>query len=305
MLKDRWIYVNDAFIPWEDATVHVASHSFARGSAIFEVLSLHETPSGPAIFRLDEHINRLFKSARFMEMALPTSPKSLLEKVKETVRKNRIQKGVIKIVCYYSQIALDILPPSGPAGILIFAVDPEADMPGFTLSDSKKASACISRWRKLDPQTVPVEAKASANYLNGMMARLEARKRGFDQAILLDTQGFIAEGGTESIFIVKDGVLLTPACGTVLRSITRKSLLELAFAKKIVSKEVRIPPQQLYVADEVFLSCTPFKVLALHQIDDRKMPAAPGPFTRKLTSFMEAIVHMQDEAFRKWLFPVK
>ncbi|PIP36393.1 MAG: hypothetical protein COX20_05980 [Desulfobacterales bacterium CG23_combo_of_CG06-09_8_20_14_all_52_9] len=304
MLKKRWVYFNDAFIPWEEATVHVASHSFARGSAIFEVLSLHETRFEPMIFRLDEHVSRLFQSARFLEMKMPVTPESLQDRVKETVRKNGMKKGVIKIICCYPEIALDILPPSAPLTVIIFVVNPDEDLPEFKAAEKPEASACISRWRKLDPQTVPVEAKASANYLNGMMARMEAKKRGFDQAILLDTQGFVAEGGTESVFMVKNGVLMTPIGGTILQSITRKSLLEVSSAKGIETREMRILPQLFLEADEVFLSCTPLKVLPLMRIDDRSLPGASGPVVKTLVAMMQKIIEGEDQAFEKWRFPV-
>ncbi|MBW2042174.1 MAG: aminotransferase class IV [Deltaproteobacteria bacterium] len=304
MLNERWIFSDDKFIVWEAATVHVASHSFARGSAIFEVLSLHETATGPVIFRLDEHVRRFFRSAHLLGMELGITPDALMEQIKETVRKNKIQKGVIKVVGYHPEIALDILPPARPLSLVIFAVDPEKDLPHFSGDPSREAAACIPAWRKLDPRTVPVEAKASANYLNGMVARLEARKKGFDYAIMLDTQGFVAEGGTESIFIVKDGILMTPVAGTVLQSITRKSLLELAMKKGIASKELRIPPEQLLGADEAFLSCTPFKVLPLVRIEDRSLPGASGPVTQRLAGLMEDAIDGKETAFSEWRFPV-
>ncbi len=305
MLKDRWIYFKDQWIAWEQATVHVASHSFARGSAIFEVLSLHALPGGPVIFRLDEHVRRLFKSAEFLAMKIPASPDAVSDKVRETVRKNGLRKGVIKILCHYPQIALDILPPPDDPSMVIFALDPESDLPGFQAPGAEETTACISTWRKLDPQTVPVEAKASANYLNGMMARLEAARRGFGQAILLDTQGFVAEGGTESVFMVKGNTLMTPARGTILQSITRKSILELAAVEGIEAKEIRISPRQLLEADEAFLSCTPFKVLPLERIEDRRLPRVPGPVTQALSSSMQGIVEGEDRRFEKWLFPVE
>jgi len=304
MLQERWVYSGEDWIPWEKATVHLASHSFARGSAIFEVLSLHDTPSGPMIFRLDTHLERLFQSARFLGMEIPLTTEKLQETVKETVRRNRIGKGVIKILGFHPGVALDILPPSRPISLAVFALDPEKDLTGFNTGAPLKASACISSWRKLDPQTVPVEAKASANYLNGMMARLEARNRGFDQAILLDTQGFVAEGGTESVFIVHEGRLVTPAGGTILQSITRKSILELAVSKGIAIREMRIPPRRLQDADEAFLSCTPFKVLPLTCIEERYFPDPPGPVTRTVASWMQRVLEEADEISGKWLFPL-
>ncbi len=193
MLEKRVVYLDEKFVPWNEAKVHIMSHSFARGSAIFEVLSFHEAdggPSarGPAVFRLDEHVKRLMRSAKFLDMQLPLSESQLMETTKETVRRNGLKSGFIKIVCFYPQVALTILPPQKMLTVSVMVVDPAEDFENTSLSSNEAASVCISNWRKLDPQTVPIEAKASANYLNGMVARQEAVIRGFDYAVMLDTQ---------------------------------------------------------------------------------------------------------------------
>lgn len=304
MLKERLVFFNGEYVKWDHATVHVASHSFSRGSAIFEVISLHEADSGPVIFRLDEHIRRLFQSAHLLNMTLPVTIEDLEGKVKETIRKNGLKKGIVKIVCHYPQIAFDIAPPDSKAAVVIFAVDPEQDLPSMASSSKETTTICISKWRKLDPQTVPIEAKASANYLNGMMARLEAKKRGFEQAVMLDTQGFIAEGGTESVFWIKDDRLMTSAVGTILQSITRKSILEAAATEGIKTFEIRTGPEALFEADEVFLSCTPLKTLPARQVENRLFNGAPGPVTKRLISLFDGIVSGRDTRYQTWLFPV-
>jgi branched-chain amino acid aminotransferase len=150
-----------------------------------------------------------------------------------------------------------------------------------------------------------VEAKAAANYLNGMMARGEAKKRGFDNAIMLDTQGFIAEGGTESVFLVKGGVLMAPCLGTVLASISRKSLLQVAQAHGIPTFEGRLRPELLFDAEEILYSGTPNKALAIRQIENRVLEKVPGPVTQKLMALMADILAGKDDRFESWLFPVK
>jgi branched-chain amino acid aminotransferase len=148
-----------------------------------------------------------------------------------------------------------------------------------------------------------VEAKAAANYLNGMMARGEARKRGFDNAIMLDTQGFIAEGGTEAVFLVKGGVLMAPGLGTILASISRKSLLQVAQATGIPTFEGRLRPEVLFEAEELLFSGTPIKALAIRQIEDRILEEVPGPVTRKLSAIISDILEGKNEQFKGWLFP--
>ena len=304
MLEDRIIYLKGAFVGWDQATVHMMSHSFSRGSAIFEVISFHETANGPAVLRLDENITRLFRTAQLLDMELPISRDELHEAVLNTVKRNALRQGIIKIIGFYPQISFLINVPQKRLDISIFVVDPGQDL-GGPLHSNQDTTVCVSKWRKLDPQTVPVEAKAAANYLNGLMANAEAGQRGFGNAIMLDSQGFIAEGGTESIFLVKDGRLMTPILGTILQSITRKSILQAADVIGIDSFEGRLHPELLYEAEEVFLSNTGAKVLPIKQIEDRVVEGTPGPITRKLSDLMDKIITGQDERFKNWLFPVE
>jgi len=279
-------------------------HSFSRGSAIFEVLGLHRINSGTAIFRLDEHINRLFRTAKILGMELLLPRDKLYAAVLNTVKNNSLQQGFIKIVCFYPQVAFEISPPKKPLDVSIFIFDPHQDLDNDNILNKEGTTICISKWRKLDPQTVPIEAKVAANYLNGMIARAEAEKRGFENVVMLDTQGFIAEGSTNSIFLIKDNRLFTPSLGTVLESITRKTLLEVAKHIKIETVEGRIRTQLLYEADEIFMSGTPVKVLPVHRIEDRLFDRAPGPLTRKLSDMVNKIVEGKVEGFKHWLFPV-
>lgn len=304
MIKDRIVYLNGAHIPWEKATVHIMSHSFGRGSAIFEVISLHSTASGPAVFRLEAHIERLFKSAEFLDMELPLSREDLCEAVASTVKRNGLQKGFIKMICFYPEFAVEILPPQKKLSVSVFAIDPEQDLDGPGIPFETGTTLFVSNWRKLDPLSVPIEAKAAANYLNGMVARQEAKKNGFENAVMLDTHGFIAEGGTESVFLVKDNRLMTPATGTVLKSITRMSILEAAKADGIECFEGQLKPERLFEAEEIFLSCTPFKVLPVRQINDRKLDNAPGPLTRKIAELLDTIAGGNDDRFKDWLYLV-
>ncbi len=303
MLSDRIVYLDGDFVAWDKATVHIMSHSFGRGSAIFEVISFHDTDAGPVVFRLREHIQRLFKSAGLLDMELSLSHDDFYNAVVGTIARNQLRQGFIKIICYYPQISVDIKPPHKQLSVSIFTIDPAKDL-GGELSAVPSTTACISNWRKLDPQTVPIRAKAAANYLNGMVARLDAEKRGFEHAIMLDTQGFIAEGGTESVFLVKNGQIMTPSLGTVLESITRKSLLQAAQVEGIHTVEDRLRPELIYEAEEVFFASSPFKVLPARQVEDRTLENVPGPVTQKMAALMENIATGKDDRFEEWLYPV-
>jgi branched-chain amino acid aminotransferase len=304
MLSDRIVYLNGEFVAWDEATVHIMSHSFGRGSAIFEVISCHGTDSGPVVYRLPEHIKRLFKTAGLLDMELPISHEEFYSAVTGTVKKNQLTQGFIKVICYYPQISAEVVPPKEKLSVSVFALDPLRDL-GGNFEAVQSTTACVSKWRKLDPQTVPIGAKAAANYLNGMVARLDAEKRGFEHALMLDTQGFVAEGGTECIFFVNDGRLFTPALGTVLRSITRMSVLEAAKIEGIQTVEDRLPPEIIYEAEELFFSSSPLKVLPVRRIDDRVMDEVPGPVTRKMAALLVDISTGKDKRFKDWFYPVE
>ena len=305
-MKNRFIYLDGEIIPWAAANVHIMSHSFARGSAIFEVLSLHETKNKRAVFRLDEYLYRLARTADFLSMKLPISSEKITDAVYETIKANDIYEGVIKIMAYYPQMAVDILPPSGSSLSISVAVFKPGDIVGSVpVRFEEGISLCCSRWSKLDPGSVPVEAKVAANYLNGMMAALEAKERGFDRALMFDMDGFVAESSTSSIFMTKDGELLTPETGAILKSISRKSIIEVANAYDIPVKESKITYDTLIKADEVFMASTTGRVLPVVKFENINLPGTNGPVSAKLHNCMERIQKGDDGRFAHWLFEVK
>jgi len=305
MLRDRWAFINGDFVPWESATIHLMSHSLSRGSAIFEVLSFHETPRGPAVFRLDRHVERLFRTASMLYMTIPLTEHATQQAILTTVKRNRLTSGVIKVICYFHQVSFDILAPQQPLDFCVVAVDPINDFDRHNASRASGITACVCRWRKLHPDTVPVEAKVAANYLSGMVANLEAKKRGFDLGIMLDTEGYIAEGGTESVFLVKDGVLMTPSLGNVLHGITRRSILEIAQHTGMEVREDRLRAEAFINADEVFVASTNRKISPVTRIDGHPLPTAPGPITSRLQQILQSICSGADQRFQDWLFPVE
>ena len=300
MLAEREVYLNGEFRPWSEAQVHVMSHSFSRGSAIFEVIGFYETPAGPAVFRLDEYLARFWKSASLLGMEPPLPPEELSEAVLLLVKRSGLKSGFLKIYGFYPEISFHILPSQQRFQVAICLLSPEETYGDGEHTGKIGVTACISRWRKLDPETVPIEAKVAANYVNGMMARMEAHQKGFEYAILLDTQGFLAEGGTEALFLVRQGRLLTPSLGTVLPSITRKSLLEVARAMGLKVWTERLSPCLLEEAEEIFFSGTVTHLIPVRQIGDRIMGEVPGPVTRRLAERMDAIIAGRDPAFSRW-----
>ncbi len=303
MSEKRVVYWGGEFRPWDEAKVHVMSHSFGRGSAIFEVIGFHDIPAGPAVFRLDEYVSRFFRSASLLEMEMPLTPEELQSAILETVRRSGLRSGLLKLYGFYPEISFAVLPPQKRIQVAVIVFTHEEALGKRPNSIGRSVTACVSRWRRLDPDTVPIEAKVAANYINGMVARQEARSKGFDYAVLLDTQGYIAEGGTETLFCVREGGLVTPALGTILHSITRKSLLTVAEAMGIRTYTGRLTPSLFDEADEIFFSGTSVKLQPVSQMDARIFAETPGPVTRRLAARIEEITSGRDGQFRNWLFP--
>lgn len=296
MNDTRKVWLNGEMIPWNEATVPLMSHGLSRGSAVFEVFGTHEGPEGVMAFRADEHLKRLETSLEGLEMTLAYSPDEIMEATSRVVAANGIGRGLIKILGYWGEEAIIQLVLRSPLDLAIFAI-PASDE--LSLDVAKPISACMSRWRKLHPQTVPVEAKACANYLNGYLARKDAQDRGFDVGLLAGTDGFLMEGSIEAVFVVKDGVLITSPSHRILRSITRQSVLEAAPVARIPAKEEAILPAALYEADEIFTSHSGIKVCPVSRFEDRNLDA-PGPVTRQLIDLMDDITSFRDDRFAHW-----
>jgi branched-chain amino acid aminotransferase len=290
------VWLNGNLIPWREATVPLLSHGFSRGSAIFDVFGVHVGPQGPMAFRLDEHLKRFMNSARLLDMEPAYSTEEIIEGVKKAVKANDLGRGIIKILGYWGEEAIIQLVLGSKLDVAIFAIPESEDL---ALDVARPISACISKWRKIHPETVPVGAKACSNYLNGYLARKDAVRRGFDIGILLSTDGFLAEGSIESIFIVKDGILKTPPLGRVLSSITRMSILQAAPVIGIPVKEEPISADELLDADEVFTAHTGIKVEPINRLENREFQV-PGPVSKQVMQLMEDIVQFRDERFDGW-----
>lgn len=301
MFENLKVWINGEVVPWSQATVHVMSHSFSRGSAMFDVFGIHPGPDGPAAFRMDKHLDRLFRSAELLGYEMACTKNDIARAVAQLVKENNIRRGLVKILAYYSEEAVISLVMDSKLDLAVFTI-PET--PELGLDKADPISICISKWRKLHPATVPVEAKACANYLNGALSRKDAVERGFDLAIMLTTDGYVAEGAIESVFMVKDGVLKTPSLGNILQSVTRGSILEAAPAIGIETSEVRITPEELMAADEIFTCHTGIKVIPVKKIEDRIFDETPGPVTTKIAGLVDDICHFRDDRFGDWFQPL-
>jgi branched-chain amino acid aminotransferase len=301
MNKDAKVWLNGKLVAWSEATVPLLSHGFSRGSAFFEVFGVHVGPEGPMAFRMDQHLKRLLGSAELLEMELAYSVEEIVAAIKTAVGANNLGRGIIKMLAYWGEEAIINLVLDAKLDLAVFALPQNDDL---KLDQAESLSACVSKWRKIHPATVPVAAKACSNYLNGYLVRKDAVNRGFDIGIALDTDGFLAEGSIESVFIVKDGILMTPPLGRILSSITRMSILDAAAKVGIPAREVPISAEELSQADEIFTCHTGIKVEPIARLDDREFKT-PGPVTGRVMQLMNDIIEFRDQRFMDWFQPLK
>jgi branched-chain amino acid aminotransferase len=296
MYNDLNVWMNGRVVRWSDATVPLLSHGFSRGSAIFEVFGTHRSPRGTVAFRMDEHLKRLFRSAELLGMEIGYSTSQIMDAVVAMVKMNTIGRGLVKILAYWGEEAVIQLVLESKLDVAVFAIPAIDDL---RLDDAKPISACVSKWRKLHPETVPVEAKACANYLNSYLARKDAVRRGYNVGFLLGTDGFLTEGSIESVFIIKSGTLFTPPLGRILSSITRMSIIEIAQAGGIPCCEKAIRLEDVLSAEEMFVCHTGIKILPIEKFEDRTLKA-PGPVTIKLMTMMERVFRFSEDRFADW-----
>jgi branched-chain amino acid aminotransferase len=294
-------WVNGRIVPQEEATVPILSHSMSRGSAVFEVLDLVPTAKGPAIFRAGAHTERLFGSAESLHMVMPVTQAELIDAMKQTVRANGLTDGGIKVFAYLSQVAYDLMPRSPRMDVAIFCYDFAATFGLSREQFSKPISASVSRIRKLKPSTVPVHAKAAGYYVNGMLARWEARQKGFDDAILLDDAGNAAEAPVSSLFVVASGIVRTPRLDNVLAGITRDSVIQVTRDLGIRLEETDIPAADLAAVDEAFFTGTHIRVEPIRAIDARQLEPCPGPVTARIQKAFEEAYSGCNARYGSWL----
>ncbi len=292
-------------VPWDKATVHIMTHSLHYGSAIFEGIRCYKTDRGSMIFRLDAHMKRLFRSAKIYEMAIPFSSEEISKGIKSLIIANRIEECYIRPIVYYGSDEVGVNPKGNKVHVAV-AVWPW--LPYLGEDGLKKGVRCkISSWARIDQRSLPTMAKAAANYANSILARTEAQKLGYDEAILLNTNGFVTEGTGENLFTVRDGILVTPPLSAgILPGITRESIIQLGRDMTYIVKERNISRGELFVSDEVFLSGTAAEVTPVREIDNEVIGiGSRGPITEKIQTRFFEIVRGKDPNYYKWLEPVK
>lgn len=298
-------WLNGKLVDQEGVLVSPLSQSFSRGTALFEVLEVVGSHRGPAIFGLSEHIARLFNSARltFMELPANITPDALSLAARETALANDITSGILKIFAYYPVPEYACIPTDRTVDIAIFCANSQSLGTGGR-AEKLLADSCVSSYRKIHPESVPVHAKAAGNYVNSFLALAEAKQRGCDEAILLDTMGFVAEGGTSNIFMVKNGQVATPTLRSILPGITRMFILDI-LKGSLACRETDITADELKSADEAFFSNSVERVLPVRSIDGRVLGAScPGPVTERIMAEIASVIEGRNVAFERWLTPL-
>jgi branched-chain amino acid aminotransferase len=284
------IWMNGKLVNWDDAQVHVLSHVLHYGSSWFEGIRCYETPKGSAIFRLDNHMRRLFDSTKIYRTDIPYTQAQLEEAALETIRVNKMKACYIRPLVYRGYGDVGVNPLGCPVDVCIAVWEWGSYLGDEAINNG--IDVCISTWARPAPNTFPQMAKAGGNYLLSQLMKLEALKAGFAEAIALDVDGKLSEGSGENLFAVKDGILYTPplAC-SLLPGITRASVMQMAEEAGMRVKELPLPREMVYVADELFFTGTAAEITPIRSVD--KVPVAdgkPGPVTKKLQAMFFDVV---------------
>jgi branched-chain amino acid aminotransferase len=294
------IWMDGSFVEWADANVHVLTHSLHYGLAAFEGLRCYKGKSGSAIFKLNEHVDRLFESAHIGMMAIPYDKKQVAEAIVETVRVNKLDACYIRPLVYIGYGAMGVYPGDNPIKLAIAAWKWGSYLGDDALANGMRA--CVSSFTRHHVNVSMTRGKISGYYVNSILAKREAKADGYDEAILLDPEGYVSEGTGENIFIVRKGRLKTTPLTSILEGITRNAVIELAREQGIVVAEERFTRDEMYIADEVFVTGTAAELTPVREIDNRRIGTGkPGPVTAGLQKRFFAIVKGEDPTHDSWL----
>ena len=301
--RDGVIWMDGEMVPWRDAKVHVLTHTLHYGMGVFEGIRAYRTDSGPAIFRLDAHTRRLFRSAKIMAMTLPYDQQQINEACLAAVRDNGLESAYIRPMAFLGSEGMGLRADNLSVHLMVAAWDWGAYLGADNIERGIRIHT--SSFARHHVNVGMVKAKANGNYINSMLALQEALRNGYDEALLLDTEGYVAEGSGENIFIVRDGVIYTPALTACLEGITRETILQFCIDEGIEVREKQITRDEVYIADEAFFTGTAAEVTPIRELDGRAIgEGTRGPVTERLQSMYFDQVHGRRDAYPDWLTPV-
>jgi len=298
------VWMDGKLVDWDQARVHILTHSLHYGSGAFEGIRCYETKKGPAVFRGRDHVARLFRSAQILMIDVPFTPDEVWEGIREVIRANGLQSCYIRPLLYlgYGEMGLNPLPAPVNLAIAVWKW-------GAYLGEEALASGCrvkISSWKRHDPNVIPAAAKGIGQYINSSLAKVEAVKAGYDEAIMLNHHGYVAEGSGENVFIVRDGVILTPPLESgILEGFTRDSAIRIARDRGYQVVERDLLRSDLYACDEAFFTGTAAEITPIREVDDRPVGAAGrGPITKDIQETFFGAVRGEIPEYEGWLDPV-
>ena len=301
MIETGKIWMNGKLVPFKDAKVHVLTHALHYSTSIFEGIRCYDTPNGSAVFRLPEHVERLFKSAKLYSMKMQYTQKEISDAILKTVKASGLKEAYIRPLAYYGYGTMGLTPTTNKVDMSISCWE-------WKMGESKAgkfsgAKCKVSSWMKIDSRSQPMQAKAASNYANAALARMEALDNGYDEAIMLNSQGKVAEGSAENIFIIKDDIIQTPPLSAGgLEGITRDSIIQIIEENSGFVIERDLERDDLYNADEIFMTGTAAEVKSVTQIDKVKIGTGKmGSVTKALQKSFADVVMGKDERFLPWL----
>lgn len=297
MKKVEKIWLNGKFVDLKKAKVPILSHTLHYGSGVFEGIRAYNTEKGPAVFCLSKHIERLFYSASCLEIKIPFSKKEIEQAVLDVVKINKLKECYIRPLVYLGE-GMGLNPTGIQVNLMIAAWPWGAYLGG----DKETIDVKISKYIRIHPQSTITDAKICGHYVNSILASLEIKKEGFDEALLLDFEGYVAEGPGENIFIIKNNKIFTPSTGKILNGITRDTIIKLAKDQNIEVKEKKISVEELKLADEAFFTGTAVEICAIGKIDNTLINNTKiGPITKQIKDLYQKTIHGKEKKYLNWL----
>lgn len=301
--RDGVIWLDGEMVPWREAKTHVLTHTLHYGMGVFEGVRAYKAEQGTSIFRLKEHTDRLFNSAKIMRMSIPYSKEELNEAQRQVVRENKLETAYLRPMCFYGSEGMGLRADNLKTHVMVAAWTWGAYLGNEAMEKGIRIKT--SSYTRHHVNIAMCKAKANGNYINSMLALREALDDGYDEALLLDVDGFVAEGSGENFFVIKEGVIYTPDLTAALDGITRRTLLAMAKDLGIEVREKRITRDEVYIADEAFFTGTAAEVTPIRELDRRPIgEGVRGPITTKLQKLFFDIVHGRNPAYLDWLTPV-
>jgi branched-chain amino acid aminotransferase len=298
--RDGVIWLDGKMVPWRDARTHVLTHTLHYGMGVFEGVRAYETVNGTAVFRLPEHTRRLFDSARILKMKMPFSPEEISAAQLAAVRENGLKTAYIRPMCFYGSEGMGLRADNLQVHVMVAAWTWGSYLGEENMTRGIRIHT--SSYSRHHVNVTMCKAKANGNYMNSMLALQEALACGYDEAMLLDTQGYVAEGSGENIFLVRDGVLYTPDLTSALDGITRRTIFALAAEEGLDVVEKRITRDEVYIADEAFFTGTAAEVTPIREVDQRPIgEGTRGPITERLQSLYFDVVKGRHPKHAQWL----